>query len=311
MTFSIVARDLETGDLGVAVASKFLAVGAVVPHAEAGNGAIATQAFANVRYGPDGLALLRDGTAADEVLERLTGADDGRSRRQIGIVDSAGRAATYTGSGTIAWAGGRIAEGVAAQGNLLTGPAVVDALIETYLGGRDPFPSRLLQALAAADKAGGDRRGRQSAALLIVREGGGYGGANDRWMDLRVDDHTDPVGDLVRLVQANDLLRNRSSADEWLPIDEHMAADLRHHLEIAGYTPQSTSGGTGLADLLKFGAERAGESRATPPNWDTGWDRALSEWMAVENLEARVTAPGWIDPRVLDFLHTRTDVVGK
>ena len=200
VTYSIVARDPETGDLGVAVQSKFLAVGAVVPWARAGVGAIATQAFANVGYGPDGLALLADGHRADEVLQRLAAADDRREHRQVGVVDARGRAATHTGIDCLAWAGGRIGENFAAQGNILADATVVDGLADTFLAGGQPFPELLVACLAAAEAAGGDRRGSESAALLIVRDGGGFGGGNDRWVDLRVDQHDDPVGELGRVL---------------------------------------------------------------------------------------------------------------
>ena len=201
MTFSIVARDPATGDLGVAVQSKFLAVGAVVPWARAGVGAVATQAFANLSYGPDGLALLASGLTASEATSRLVAADVDREHRQLGVVDAAGRAATHTGRGCFAWAGGRVADNVAVQGNILAGPAVVDALFDTFTGDGAAFPTRLVRCLAAADAAGGDRRGRQSAALLVVREGGAYGGRGDRWIDLRVDDASDPIAELGRLLE--------------------------------------------------------------------------------------------------------------
>lgn len=303
MTFSIVARDPKTGDLGIAVASKFLAVGSVVPHARASVGAVATQALANVRYGPAGLDLLASGLSAPEALNRLTADDEGRTHRQAGIVDSNALAANYTGSECLPWAGGRIADGVAAQGNLLTGADVVDALIETYLRGGAPFPELLLRSLKAADDAGGDRRGRQSAALLIVRDGAGYGGGSDRWMDLRVDDHRAPVDELIRLVEVNHLLLDRPKAEDLLAIDEKLAAELQRLLELVGYVPATTSRPDGLAELLDAaGVERTGEPRAVPEVWDSGWEAAMTEWMSVENLEERMTARGWIDPRVLDYL---------
>ena len=174
MTYSIVARDPTTGDLGVAVQSRFLAVGAVVPWARAGVGAVATQAYGHPGYGPDGLELLAAGSGPDATLERLLRDDPLREERQAGIVDSRGRAASFTGSGCYAWAGGRTGSGFAAQGNILAGSAVVDGLAETFAAGDRPFPELLVACLAAAEAAGGDRRGRQSAALLVVREAGGY-----------------------------------------------------------------------------------------------------------------------------------------
>jgi uncharacterized Ntn-hydrolase superfamily protein len=306
MTFSIVARDPVTGDLGIAVASKFLAVGAVVPHARAGVGAVATQALANVRYGAAGLELMQDGLDAADALAHLTAADEGRDNRQAGIVDANGRAATYTGSGCITWAGGRTAEGVAAQGNLLAGAGVVDALIETYLEAHGAFPERLLAALKAADEQGGDRRGRESAALLIVREGGGYGGATDRWIDLRVDDHPDPVGELGRLLDLNHLYLDRPDLRDLLVIDDDLARELRDRLTALGYAPDKLDKANSLAEIVeRSGLTRTGEARELPDGWDVSWSGALDEWMSIENLEERAAARGWIDPRVLEFLRAK------
>ncbi len=307
MTFSIVARDPETGDLGIAVASKFLAVGAVVPHARAGIGAIATQALANVGYGPDGLALMADGLSAEDALRRLTEEDEGGSHRQAGFVDAAGRAFTYTGGACLPWAGGRVGEGVAVQGNILTGAEVVDAMLAAYEAGGVAFPERLMAALKAGDDQGGDRRGRESAALLVVREGGGYGGANDRWIDLRVDDHPGPVAELARLLEINHLLMDRPAIEDLLPIDEPLATELQQLLTRAGYTAQSVSRGGGIAEMLEGAITRTGEPRQAPESWSRGWDAALSEWMGVENLEERTAASGWIDPRVLDFLREKAN----
>jgi uncharacterized Ntn-hydrolase superfamily protein len=211
MTFSIAACDLERGDWGIAVASKFPAVGSVVPWATAGVGAIATQAHANADYGPDGLVLLGQGVSADAAVARLTGADDNRAARQVGMVDSSGGAAFFTGDECMPWAGGMSGEGFACQGNILVGPQVVDEMARAYRAAEGELVDRLLVALAAGDAAGGDRRGRQSAALLVVRDGGGYDGRNDRYIDLRVDDHKDPVTELVRLFSVFDddyLIRN-------------------------------------------------------------------------------------------------------
>jgi uncharacterized Ntn-hydrolase superfamily protein len=305
MTFSIVARDAATGDLGIAVASKFLAVGAVVPHARAGVGAIATQALANVRYGADGLALMAEGLSAEDALRRLAEQDEGGAHRQAGFVDANGGSFSYTGGQCLAWAGGRTGDGVAVQGNILTGADVVDAMIETYLARDLPFPELLLAALRAGDQRGGDRRGRQSAALLVVREGGGYGGATDRWIDLRVDDHAAPVDELSRLLDINHLLMDRPAAEDLLPIDEPLAAEIQALLTRAGYTPESVSRGGGIAELLEGAVTRTGEPRDAPESWTIGWEAALSEWMGVENLEERTTATGWIDPRVLAFLRER------
>jgi uncharacterized Ntn-hydrolase superfamily protein len=307
MTFSIVARDPATGDLGIAVASKFLAVGAVVPHARAGVGAVATQALANVRYGADGLALLAAGKSATDVLAELTSNDEGRDHRQAGIVDAAGGSATYTGSGCITWAGGRTADGVAAQGNLLAGPSVVDALIETFLASTAAFPERLLAALKAADDQGGDRRGRESAALLVVREGGGYGGGSDRWIDLRVDDHPNPMREVARLLDLNHLYLDRPAATDLVPIDESLANELRQRLTAVGYAPDKLDTSNSLAEIVeRSGLTRTGEPRDLPANWDASWTGALDEWMSIENLEERAAAGGWIDPRVLEFMREKS-----
>jgi len=187
-TYSIVACDLDAGEWGVAVQSKFLAVGAAVPAAEPHVGAIATQAWANLAYRPDGLALLRDGYQAEDVVRTLVGADEGREHRQLGVVDAVGRAATYTGSECLEWAGGATGPGYATQGNILVSAATVAAMASTFeRSSGQPLAERLLAALAAAEAAGGDRRGRQSAALLVVRKDGGYGGTSDAATDLRVD----------------------------------------------------------------------------------------------------------------------------
>lgn len=198
-TFSIVALDSATGDLGVAVASRFLAVGHVVPWARAGVGAIATQALANTTYGPRGLALLEQGKSAREVMALLTESDPDRERRQVGIVDARGGGATFTGGGCQAWAGGREGTRFVAQGNILTGEGVVAAIARGFEESRGPLAERLLAALRAGEAAGGDSRGKQSAALLVVRARGGYNEMNDRYIDLRVDDHADPVAELTRV----------------------------------------------------------------------------------------------------------------
>jgi uncharacterized Ntn-hydrolase superfamily protein len=310
VTFSIVALDPATGDLGVAVQSKFLAVGAVVPWARAGVGAIATQAFANVTYGPDGLALLADGSTADEALARLVAGDDLRAERQVGIVDVHGGSASHTGGGCFAWAGGRTGEGYAAQGNILAGAGVVDALVDTFLGGGRPFPELLVDCLAAADGAGGDRRGRESAALLVVRADGGYGGGNDRWMDLRVDHHDDPIGELARLVDLQHLYFDRPALADLLAVDETVAAEIRAILESLGAGPGSRFSAvyapmSGVAPAEPAPRPAVGEPRPLPANWDDRWQAALDDWMAVGNLEERMAAPGWIDPRVLEILRGR------
>src|SRR5919112_990580 len=198
-TFSIVGFDPETDSLGVAVQSKFLAVGSVVPWARAGVGAVATQAMANYNYGPHGLELMARGKTADETVERLTFADEDREHRQVGAVDARGRAATFTGSECFEWAGGATGEHYAAQGNILVGGETVEAMVRTYRETQGELATRLLSALDAGQTAGGDSRGKQSAALLVVREGGGYGGGNDRGVGLRGGDHPQPIKEVIRL----------------------------------------------------------------------------------------------------------------
>lgn len=202
-TFSIVAYDPETQELGIAVASKFPAVGGVVPWAKAGVGAVATQSAANTTYGPEGLALMKNGATAQEALDIVTRKDRGMAFRQVGIVDAKGKAATFTGARCNPWAGGKIGENYAAQGNLLTGPEVVDAMAKSFEASKGKLSERLLAALEAGQKAGGDKRGRQSAALLIVREQWGYAGLNDRFRDVRVDNHETPITELRKALAAH------------------------------------------------------------------------------------------------------------
>jgi uncharacterized Ntn-hydrolase superfamily protein len=307
VTYSIVARDRATGDLGVAVQSKFLSVGSVVPWARAGVGAIATQSYANVAYGPDGLELLAGGAAAETALATLVAADALRSQRQAGIVDAQGRSATYTGRSCFAWAGGRTGSDYAAQGNILAGAPVVDGLADTFEAGGRPFPELMVACLAAADAAGGDRRGRQSAALLIVRDSGGYGGGNDRWIDLRVDDSEDPVGELGRLLDLTHLYLERPSPSDLVAVDAVLAGELRDHLGRLGWDPAG-AGSSPYVPMWPDEAETSedrpsvGDPRPLPDGWTPAWQDRLLAWMAVENLEERTAADGWIDPRVLAYL---------
>jgi uncharacterized Ntn-hydrolase superfamily protein len=313
MTFSIVARDSETGDLGVAVQSKFLAVGAVVPWARAEVGAIATQAFANVGYGPAGLAALTSGATASEALESLLGADELRAERQVGIVDASGRAASHTGSHCFRWAGGRVGESYAAQGNILAGAAVVDVLAERFTAGGLPFAELLVACLADADSAGGDRRGRQSAALLVVRTGGGYGGGNDRWIDLRIEDHPDPIGELGRVLALQRLYFDRPAVGDLVPLDSTLAMELRTRLTSLGAGPGGSLGATyqTMSGETPEGVPRPaiGTIRDLPEGWTVEWQRALVDWMSVENLEERTAAAGWVDPSVVAFIRNRSKEV--
>jgi uncharacterized Ntn-hydrolase superfamily protein len=274
MTFSIVARSADGVAHGVAVASKFLAAGAAVPAAEAAVGALATQSYANLAYRPQGLALLRTGTAAADVVAGLTAADPDRESRQLGVVGRTGDGATYTGSGCHGWAGGRIGDGYAIQGNILTGPEVAAAMETAWLAS-DPAGAlayRLLAALRAGDGAGGDRRGRQSAALYVVAPGQGYGGSSDIVVDLRVDDHPDPCAELARLLDIHTLLFGKPDPATLLPLRDAVADEVRALLTARGHT---------ASDL----------------------DAALSDWAGIENLEERMV-PGHIDPLVLTHLRT-------
>ena len=277
-TFSIVARDPETGDLGVAVASKFLAVGAVVPFAQAGVGAVATQSYANTSFGPRGLAMMAAGAAPELVVRAFEDSDPGIASRQFGLVDAAGRSATYTGGECHPWAGGRAGENYAAQGNLLTGPEVVEALEAAFLERADlPFPERLVAALLAGDRAGGDKRGRQSAALLVVGEGKGYGGFNDRWIDLRVDDHADPVPELERLLGIHRLLFN--PAKNARPLTEEEIRWIQNAARVLGFYTGEASG-----------------------VWDEATERALASWLGQENLEERYGGGPELEEEVLEAL---------
>jgi uncharacterized Ntn-hydrolase superfamily protein len=264
VTFSIAAADPEVGDWGIAVASRFPCVGAVVPWAKAGVGAVATQSWANTALGPDGLGLMGEGVPAEEALRRLIAEDEGRDDRQVGFVDAAGRAATFTGSTCMTWAGGATGPGFAAQGNILVGEQVVSELVRVFSQTEGDLCDRLLAALLAGDAAGGDRRGRQSAALLVVREGGGYEGRNDRYIDLRVDDHPDAPHELARLFEVWDttmLIRN----DPLLPADPQLVADLQRRLAVLG----------------KFAGDPTGA-------YDEATRTALAGWAGEHNLEGRL-----------------------
>jgi uncharacterized Ntn-hydrolase superfamily protein len=267
-TYSIVACDLDAGHWGVATQSKFLAVGSVVPWAAPGAGAIATQAYANPRYGPDGLKLLAQGLSAQDVVENLTSADEGRDHRQLGVVDGSGGSATYTGSECMDWAGGLAGPGFAAQGNILVGEETVAALATTFTAtdGR-PLAGRLLECLAAAQAAGGDRRGQQSAALFVVEQDGGYAGLSDTLVDLRVDDHEQPVAELARLYGIHDLLFGKTPRESWIDVDDDLRAELEERLARLGYEGEL--------------------------------ERAFGAWSGTENLEERVEGIERIDPVVL------------
>ncbi len=281
MTLSIVARSANESAWGVAVASKFLAVGAAVPAAAAGVGALATQSYANLRYRPDGLDLLRAGRTAAQTIEALTAGDDLREQRQVGVVDRDGGAATFTGGECNGWAGGRTGEGYAIQGNMLTGPEVAAAMERAWQEGDPTLPlaRRLLAALSAGEQAGGDRRGRQSAALLVVTPDGGYGGGSDVYADLRVDDSPTPVAELSRLLGLHDLFFGRPDPRALLPLTGEVMDEAYGLLVQVGCPPAA----------VDPGAVRA----------------ALWHWAGIENLEARVPPEPVVDPVALDVLRLK------
>lgn len=273
MTFSIVGRSADGQSWGVAVASKFLAVGSAVPAAVAGVGAIATQADANVAYKGLALAHLDEGATASVALDRLLQDDPGREDRQVGIVDIDGGSASHTGSGCFDWAGGITADDVAIQGNILAGPEVAEKMKAAWdASAEEPLQRRLLAALTAGDEAGGDRRGRQSAALLVVREEAGYGGNDDIAVDLRVDDHVAPVTELARLLDLNDLYLTASTAAEKVTVTPELAEELERRAQALGHD-------------------------------------AFHAWVGSENYEMRVDQgrePGWVDQRVLEILRAES-----
>jgi uncharacterized Ntn-hydrolase superfamily protein len=273
-TYSIVACDLDAGQWGVATQSKFLAVGSVVPWAMPAVGAVATQAYANPRYGPEGLRLLAEGLSAPEVIARLTDEDKGRADRQLGVVDGRGVGATYTGSDCMDWAGGLAGPGFAAQGNILVGEETVAALAMTFTAtDGQPLAERLLECLGAAQAAGGDRRGQQSAALLVVEKNGGYAGLSDSLVDLRVDEHAQPVAELARLYTMHSLLFGKTPRERWIDVDDELRAEVTERLARLGY--------------------------------DGGLDKALGDWAGTENLEERLDGVEQLDPVVLEELRSR------
>ena len=274
-TYSIAACDLEAGQWGVATQSKFLGVGSVVPWAEPQVGAIATQAWANPRYGPDGLALLSEGLSADEVVERLTSADDGRDHRQLGVVDGKGGSASFSGAECMDWAGGRTGPCYAAQGNILVSAETVDAIAETFeaTSGRR-LAERLLDCMDAAQAAGGDRRGQQSSALLVVERDGGYAGLSDSVVDLRVDEHERPLQELRRIYVMHQAIFGETPREEWLDVDDALGQELRERLGRLGYD----------GDLAE----------------------SYFAWAGKENLEERVDGVDRVDPIVIEELRRQS-----
>ncbi|HYA70446.1 MAG TPA: DUF1028 domain-containing protein [Thermoplasmata archaeon] len=284
-TFSIVACERETGTWGVAVQSRFISVGAVVPYAEAGTGAIATQALCNVAYGPEGLALLRKGLSASVVVKRLTDADPGREERQLGIVDAKGGSASFTGTKCMEWAGHETGDGFACQGNILFGPGVVRAMARTYESTGGDILDRLLAALAAGQREGGDRRGMQAAALYAVRQGGGYQGGNDRWVDIRVDDHPSPIEELKRIFKIYDMTNlSREDPATLLVIEGDVARALQHDLSVLGYYSGRLTGG-----------------------WDAPSQAAFSRFVSEHNFENKERTDGKVWPSIVNYLRQRAE----
>ncbi len=283
-TFSIVAYDPTRKEWGVAVQSKFLAVGAVVPWARAGAGAVATQSYANLTYGPRGLELLEQGMSAQEVVKTLTDADEGRAQRQLGVVDREGRAAAYTGAECHFWAGHLVGDGYACQGNILV-PGTVEAMAERFesvRGGAGELADWLVEALAAGQEAGGDSRGRQAAAVLVVRQGGGYGGNNDRYLDLRVDDHPTPIRRLKELVEMHHLYFGTVDEKDLIPLAE-IAAEMQRLLQKSGHYTGPASG-----------------------EFDEATRKALRALVGMENLEERWNGEGdQIDRKVVEYLRNK------
>ena len=288
-TFSIVACDLDRREWGVAVASRFLAVGAVVPHARAEVGAVATQALANTTFGPQGLEQLAKGASAQEALTGLLDRDAEREHRQVGVLDAAGRAVTFTGRECMTWAGGRVGANYACQGNLLAGPQVVEQMALAFETSEGELADRLLAALLAGEEAGGDRRGKQSAALLVVKAGAGYGGFDDRYLDLRVDDSSDPVSGLARLLDLHHLYFGKSETSERIALEGKALLELQRIMK----------------RLDVYHGAGAGQ-------YDEETRLALRQLTGKENLEDRVfLEEGAIDPPAFQYLRALGRAVGR
>jgi uncharacterized Ntn-hydrolase superfamily protein len=280
MTFSIVGFDPQTKELGVAVASKFLSVGAVVPFAKAGVGAIATQSWANLDYGTNGLEMLEKGMNPEEVLKELVQNDEKSGSRQVGIVNAKGHSITFTGEDCFDWAGGFAGENFAAQGNILVDKDTVEAMKTKFIETEGSLAERLLAALYAGDKAGGDSRGKQSAALLIVKENGSYGGYNDRYIDLRVDDHVEPVKELTRLLKLHRLYFEATLPEDVVAIEGELAEEIQNLLYENGYLDREL---TEREDLLD----------------------AVHSYHLIENFDERVQSKGFIDQKVVEYMRIK------
>ena len=276
-TYSIVGADPEAGECGVAVQSKFLAVGAFVPWARGGVGAVATQAFAEITYGRRGLELLESGLTPQAVIDTLVGGDELREHRQVGIVSADGESATFTGEDCFEHAVGVSGAGFAAQGNILTSPDVPEAMAATFTETEGNLAARLLAALSAGQEAGGEKRGMESAALLVVRPGGGYGGNNDRWLDLRVDHSESPIDELSRLLELHTLYFDKTAEPDLLVVDDELRSEMRGLLDSIGW----------------WDAEQTIEEN-------------LQAWLGWHNLEERWVGDGRIDPVVLRELRGGT-----
>lgn len=280
MTFSIIGYDPNEKEWGIAVQSKFLGVGAVVPWAKAGAGAIATQSYANTAYGPQGLELLAKGKTAEETLELLLQDDPEREMRQIGVIDAKGHAATFTGKKCYDWAGGKTGHCFTAQGNILVDEHTIETMANTFEKSEGTLAERLLAALDAGQIAGGDRRGKQSAALLIVKERGGYGGFNDRYIDLRVDDHLEPIKELIRIYSLQQLFFSASKPEEIVPIEGKVKEDLIYHLKRLDY-------------------------------FEGDFAKSLTTYIHTENFEMREQKHGTIDLKVLEFMKSQVTTKRK
>ena len=277
MTFSIVGYDAEEKEWGIAVQSKFLGVGAVVPFAKAGVGAVATQSYANTAYGPQALELMAQGKSAEEVMELITKDDKDKEMRQVGLIDAEGNAATFTGTYCYDWAGGVTGKHFAAQGNILVDEQTVQAMAETFEATEGSLAHRLLMALDAGQQAGGDSRGQQSAALLVVKEKGGYGGYNDRYIDLRVDDHPEPIRELIRIYGLQQLYFAPSKLENVVAIDGEVRDEVINHLKRLEYLKSDQ---VDQEELHK----------------------ALTAYIHTENFEEREQEQGKIDLEVLEFM---------
>ncbi|MBS4201015.1 DUF1028 domain-containing protein [Bacillus sp. FJAT-49732] len=276
-TYSIVGFDPKTKELGVAVASKFLSVGSIVPWAKAGVGAVATQSWANPLYGLEGLELMAEGKSAEEVVNILTEKDEQKLLRQVGMVDANGNSASFSGSECYEWAGGIAGENFACQGNILAGPEVVEAMAVTFQQTEGDLATRLLKALESGEEAGGDRRGKQSAALLVVKENGGYGGVTDRYLDLRVDDHKEPVKELERIFALHQLYFKKSNPEDILLVEGELKTKLSAALQKLNFI------------------------KVDQPTDDEILE-ALKDFHLIENFDERVQDKGKVDYKVVEYI---------